>query len=243
MNELLGWYGYCNSTNDDHTIEQQQFNNLPSNKMTTPDFTTILSTTTTTATVATMTVSATAAATTVTMTTSSPSNLTQSACQTDANNKRSVRENRNSLSLDDTTNTTITTTTDSMSAIDEMTIMSSPLQMCKERSPSSSAGNNLDRESSLPVSHSGKKVNKIKLDYHFNGMFANCACYYLSLHSLIFRIARRKGELNRQINDPGLRETCFFIFLCCEYVQSANLFHRSIVCGVYENSNKRSFMN
>lgn len=215
MNELLGWYGYCNSTNDDHTIEQQQFNNLPSNKMTTPDFTTILSTTTTTATAATTTISARAAAT-VTMTTSSPSNLTQSACQTDANNKRSIRENRNSLSLDDTTNTTITTTTDSMSAIDEMTIMSSPLQMCKERSPSSSAVNNLDRESSSPVSHSGKKVGC--------SLTVQCACYYLSLHSLIFCITRTKGKLNRQINDPGLRKMCLFIFLCCEIVQVQTCF-------------------
>lgn len=138
MNEFLGWYGYCNSTNDDHTIEQQQFNNIPSNKMTTPDTTTILSTSTTT-----------------TMTTSSPSNLTLSACQTDANNKRITREN--SLSLDDTTTTT---TTDSMSAIDEMTVMSSPLQMCKEPSPLSTDANNLDRQSSSPVSHPGMKVQK-----------------------------------------------------------------------------------
>lgn len=162
MNELLGWYGYCNSTNDDHTIEQQQFNNLPSNKMTTPDFTAILSTTTTaaTTTTTTTTISASAAvASTITMRATSPSNLTQSVCQTDASNKRNVREN--SLSLDDTTNTTTaTTTTDSMLAIDEMTIMSSPLQICKERSPSSSAVNNLDRDSSSPVSHSGKKFKK-----------------------------------------------------------------------------------
>lgn len=165
MNELLGWYGYCNSTSDEHTIEQQQFNSLPSSKMTTPDFTTILSTTTTTATATTTTISAELAAATVTMTNSSPSNLAQSACQTDANNKRNTREN--SLSLDDTTNTTsTTTTTDSMSAIDEMTILSSPLQINKERSPSSTAVNNLDHESSSPASHSGMKILKIFLSQH-----------------------------------------------------------------------------
>lgn len=35
MNELLGWYGYCNSTND-HTAER--FNNLTSARMSTPNF-------------------------------------------------------------------------------------------------------------------------------------------------------------------------------------------------------------
>lgn len=39
MNELLGWYGYCNSTND-HTAER--FNNLTSARMSTPNFGTIL---------------------------------------------------------------------------------------------------------------------------------------------------------------------------------------------------------
>lgn len=147
MNELLGWYGYCNSTNDDQTIE---LNNLPNNnsKMTTPDFATILSTTTTT------TTTAVEPSTAIVITTTPPTNLTLPSRHMDAINKRNARES--SLSLDDTTNTNTTTTTDSMSAIDEMTIMSSPLHIINEPS---TAANNLEQSSS-PVSHSGLEMKK-----------------------------------------------------------------------------------
>lgn len=92
MNELLGWYGYCNSEND-HTTER--FNNSRSAKVSTPNFVTTVA----------------------------------GHCN-------------NSLSLD-----AIDNTTDSMSAVDDITKMSP--QISKEANTV-----NLEK-SSPPAAHSG----------------------------------------------------------------------------------------
>ncbi|XP_055318074.1 sine oculis-binding protein homolog isoform X2 [Sitodiplosis mosellana] len=110
MNELLGWYGYCNSNNNDHSTER--FNSLTNARMSTPNFAACLSrsasyssTNQSSNSAAAATAAAAAAATTIT---------TVSVGTSSSNRKR-----ENSLSMDDIDNTT-----DSMSAVDELTKMS-----------------------------------------------------------------------------------------------------------------------
>lgn len=101
MNELLGWYGYCNSTND---TTGERFNNLANTKMSTPNFTTILS----------------SASSPQSITAPHHSNQNRSvSASTSATGNNPKRDN--SLSFDDIDNTT-----DSMSATDEITSKVSP---------------------------------------------------------------------------------------------------------------------
>lgn len=128
MSELLGWYGYCNS-NDDQSVER--FNNLTSARMSTPNFGAILSQTTNHS-----------PKTTMTTTTSTTSAVASSTAATN-NQKRT-----NSLSLDDIDNTT-----DSLTTMDELTKVSP--QISKELIITTTTPY-LDE--SPPASHSGLKL-------------------------------------------------------------------------------------
>lgn len=108
MNELLGWYGYCNSNNNDHSTER--FNSLTNARMSTPNFSACLSQS--------------ASYSSANHSSNSVCNAAAANAVTTTNNTVGANGNsngrrENSLSMDDIDNTT-----DSMSTVDELTKMS-----------------------------------------------------------------------------------------------------------------------
>lgn len=119
MNELLGWYGYCNSNNNDHSTER--FNSLTNARMSTPNFAACLSQSVSysSANHSTNSVCNAAPATAVTTATATTTNTVGAN-----GNSNSIGRRANSLSMDDIDNTT-----DSMSTVDELTKMSPQMNM------------------------------------------------------------------------------------------------------------------